>query len=58
MDRPDATARSGRARLRNLGELGFDQDEAIARARALAEMTLAHILMTADMLALPPKMQA
>jgi AcrR family transcriptional regulator len=53
-----AEATSVRHMLHNLGELGFDQDEAIARARALAEMTLAHILMTADMLALPPKMQA
>jgi AcrR family transcriptional regulator len=51
-------ATSVRHMLDNLAELGFDQDAAIARARALAEMTLGHILMTADVLALTTRQQA
>ncbi|WP_198955242.1 TetR/AcrR family transcriptional regulator [Kineosporia sp. R_H_3] len=44
--------------LANMAELGYDEDTAIANARALAEMTLGHIVMTADVLALPVKTQA
>jgi AcrR family transcriptional regulator len=44
--------------LENMAQLGYDQDEAIANARALAELTLGHIIMTADVLALPVKTQA
>jgi AcrR family transcriptional regulator len=51
-------AQSVQHMLGNLGELGFDQDEAILRARALAEMTLGHVLMTADVLLLPAQQQA
>lgn len=51
-------AASVRHMLDNLAALGFDPDASIARARALAEMTLGHIVMTADVLALPAKQQA
>lgn len=50
-------ATSVRHLVQNLAELGYDQEAAILRARALAELTLGHILMTADVLALPTKAQ-
>jgi AcrR family transcriptional regulator len=42
----------------NMKTIGYSETEAIARARALAEMTLGHIIMTAEVLSLPRKAQA
>ncbi len=53
----DAEAASVRAMTSSMRALGFDEVESIARTRALAEMTLSHISMTADSLALPRKAQ-
>jgi len=53
-----AEAASVRHMLHNMAELGYGQDEAILRTRALAELTLGHILLTADVLALPTGAQA
>jgi hypothetical protein len=39
--------------LRNVAELGYDETATIAHVRALAEMTLGHISVTADLIALP-----
>jgi AcrR family transcriptional regulator len=44
--------------LDNMAAIGFDETESIARVRALAEMTLGHIIMTAEVIALPRKVQA
>src|SRR6478672_1702633 len=46
-----------RTMVHNIEQLGYDQEEAIARTRAFAELTLGHIIMTADVLALPRKTQ-
>src|SRR5262249_46459964 len=53
----EAEAASIRHMLRDMGMLGYDEKQSIARVRALAEMTLGHISMTADVLALPSKTQ-
>ena len=53
-----AEAAGVRHMLQNMAELGYDPPEAIARGRALAEMTLGHIVVTAGVLALPPASQA
>jgi AcrR family transcriptional regulator len=53
-----AEAAGVRHMLQNMAELGYDAPEAIARGRALAEMTLGHIGITAGVLALPPTSQA
>jgi AcrR family transcriptional regulator len=53
----EAEAASVRAMLHNMSELGYDEDRCIENVRALAEMTLGHISMTADVLALPRKAQ-
>ena len=53
----EAEAASIRHMLRDMGALGYDENESIARVRALAEMTLGHISMTADVLALPRRTQ-
>jgi AcrR family transcriptional regulator len=44
--------------IANVERLGFDRTEAIARVRAIAELTLGHILMTADVLGLTSPQQA
>lgn len=54
----EAEAESVRNILRDMHELGYDDDESIAQARGLAEMTLGHISMTADSLLLPNKAQS
>ncbi len=54
----EAEAASVRAMLKNMSELGYGETESIERVRALAEMTLGHISMTADVLFLPRKAQA
>lgn len=54
----EAEAASVRNLLRDMHELGYSDDESIAMARALAEMTLGHISMTADSLLLPRKAQS
>lgn len=54
----EAEAASVRTMLRDMHELGYSDDESIAMARGLAEMTLGHISMTADSLALPRKAQS
>jgi len=46
------------AMIASVESLGFDRAQAIARTRALAEMVLGHILMTADMLSLTSRQQA
>jgi AcrR family transcriptional regulator len=46
-----------RTMVRNIEDLGYEQEAAIARTRAFAELTLGHIIMTADVLALPRKAQ-
>lgn len=48
---------SVRAMLRNIGELGYDEVQSVALVRALAEMTLSHISITADAITLPPQAQ-
>jgi AcrR family transcriptional regulator len=53
----EAEAASVRAMLHNMSELGYSEAESIDNVRALAEMTLGHISMTADVLALPNKAQ-
>jgi len=53
----DAEAYCVRTMVENIQQLGYDQDAAIARTRAFAELTLGHIIMTADVLALPRKTQ-
>lgn len=53
----EAEAACVRAMLANMRELGYDEDESIANVRALAEMTLGHISMTSDSMALPRKAQ-
>jgi len=47
-----------RTMIENMKELGYDETDAIALVRGLAEMTLGHILMTAGVMALPAKVQA
>ena len=42
----------------NVTTLGYSETEAIARVRAVAEMTLGHIIMTAEVISLPRKAQA
>jgi len=42
----------------NVKSLGYDESAAIARVRAAAEMTLGHIIMTAEVVSLPRKAQA
>jgi AcrR family transcriptional regulator len=42
----------------NVKAIGYDETEAVARVRALAEMTLGHIIMTAEVISLPTKAQA
>jgi len=42
----------------NVKSLGYDETAAIARVRAVAEMTLGHIIMTAEVMSLPRKAQA
>lgn len=54
----EAEAASVRNLLRDMRELGYSDDESIALARGLAEMTLGHISMTADSLLLPRKAQS
>ncbi len=54
----EAEATSVRSMLRDMRELGYSDDESIAMARGLGEMTLGHISMTADSLALPAKAQS
>ncbi len=44
--------------IRNVKTLGYAETEAIARVRAVAEMTLGHIIMTAEVISLPRKAQA
>jgi hypothetical protein len=44
--------------LENVKVIGYDETQAIARVRALAEMTLGHIIMTAEVISLPRKAQA
>lgn len=53
----EAEAASVRAMIRNMRELGYDETRSIELVRALAEMTLGHISMTADVLSLPRKAQ-
>ena len=45
-------ARNVTIMIESMQRLGYDRDEAIARTRAIAEMSLGHIIMTADVLAL------
>lgn len=47
-----------RQMIENVTLIGYDEAEAIARVRALAEMTLGHIIMTAEVISLPRKAQA
>jgi AcrR family transcriptional regulator len=54
----EAEEASVRTMLRDMHELGYSDDESIALARGVAEMTLGHISMTADSLALPRKAQS
>lgn len=54
----EAEAQCVRDMIANIRELGYPEAAAVARTRALAEMTLGHIVMTADVLALPKKTQA
>jgi AcrR family transcriptional regulator len=42
----------------NVKTLGYAETEAIARVRAMAEMTLGHIIMTAEVISLPRRAQA
>jgi AcrR family transcriptional regulator len=44
--------------LESVEALGFTREEAIPRTRALAEMTLGHVIMTADVLSLTSAQQA
>jgi AcrR family transcriptional regulator len=44
--------------IENMKVIGYDETQAIARVRALAEMTLGHIIMTAEVISLPRKAQA
>ena len=53
-----AEAEAVRHMRNDMHELGYDDDAAIARVRALAEMTLGHIIMTCEMLMLPGQAQA
>ena len=54
----EAEAACVRAMLHNMHELGYDEARCIDHVRALAEMTLGHISMTADVLSLPRKAQS
>jgi AcrR family transcriptional regulator len=47
-----------RQMIDNVMAIGYDETQAIARVRALAEMTLGHIIMTAEVMSLPRKAQA
>jgi AcrR family transcriptional regulator len=47
-----------RAMLENVRAIGYDETKAIERVRGLAEMTLGHIIMTAEVIGLPRKAQA
>lgn len=47
-----------RTMIESVMSLGYDEAEAIARVRAIAEMTLGHIIMTAEVISLPAKAQA
>jgi AcrR family transcriptional regulator len=44
--------------IQNVRTIGYAETEAIARVRAAAEMTLGHIIMTAEVISLPRKAQA
>jgi len=44
--------------IENVQAIGYDETEAIARVRAVAEMALGHIIMTAEVISLPRKAQA
>jgi AcrR family transcriptional regulator len=44
--------------IENVQAIGYDETEAIARVRAVAEMSLGHIIMTAEVISLPRKAQA
>ena len=46
------------AMIESIEALGFTRDDAIRRTRAFAEMTLGHIVMTADVLSLTSAQQA
>ncbi len=54
----EAEAESVRTMLRDMHQLGYSDDESIALARGIAEMTLGHISMTSDSLTLPRKAQS
>jgi AcrR family transcriptional regulator len=54
----EAEARCVRTMVANIRELGYSDEEAVARTRGLAELTLGHIVMTADVVALPTRAQA
>jgi AcrR family transcriptional regulator len=47
-----------RQMIENVASLGYDEAAAIARVRAVAEMTLGHIIMTAEVVSLPRRAQA
>lgn len=53
----EAEAASVRAMLKSVRALGYNEEQAILKVRGLAEMTLGHISLTADALALPRKAQ-
>jgi AcrR family transcriptional regulator len=53
----EAEATCVRVMIDNVRQLGYDEAGAVAAVRALAEMTLGHLSMTADSLALPRKAQ-
>ncbi len=53
-----AEAKLVRQMIESIQGLGFTIEEAIARNRALAEMILGHIIMTADVLSLSTQQQA
>jgi AcrR family transcriptional regulator len=44
--------------IENVKTIGYAETDAIARVRAVAEMTLGHIIMTAEVISLPRKAQA
>jgi len=47
-----------REMIDNVKTIGYDETAAIARVRAVAEMTLGHIIMTAEVISLPRRAQA
>lgn len=54
----EAEAMGVRTMITNMEAMGFDETRSIALVRALAEMTLSHIALTCDSLALPEDVQA